>query len=321
MATVPGLVSIIVPFLDPPERFLAEAIESVLAQTYPEWELILVDDGSTDCEGARAAREWARRTTERVRLVTYPEKGNKGASAARNEGLRHARGAYVSFLDADDVWLPDKLRKEVAALRECPAAGMVYSSYRYWYGWTGDKQDAARDFVPTLGIQAGRAVPPPTFVTLFVQGLATVPTPSGTTLRRDVVDAIGGFEAAFPGLYDDQVLFAKVGLRYPVIPLSDVTTWYRQHERSICARATDAAERRARTAFLTWLEDHLERRGVVDPALRAVVRRETWSVAHPRLARVRRWLAKRVAWMPSHRERWRETGIARDPDSAGCRVP
>ena len=99
------LVSVITIFLDAVAYF-DEAVDSVLGQTYPHWELILVDDGSTDGT-ASLAQDYATRYPDRIRYVTRPNHENRGMSASRNLGIRHARGALVGFLDADDVWLPD----------------------------------------------------------------------------------------------------------------------------------------------------------------------------------------------------------------------
>ena len=105
-------VSAVICFLDA-ERFLREAIHSVWAQTFTDWELLLVDDGSRD--GGRAiALEMLAQCPDRMRLLEHPGRDNRGISASRNLALRAARGRYVAFLDADDVWLPEKLERQVA---------------------------------------------------------------------------------------------------------------------------------------------------------------------------------------------------------------
>jgi glycosyltransferase involved in cell wall biosynthesis len=110
------VVSIITIFLDE-ERFIGEAVESVSAQTYRDWELLLLDDGSTD-----GSTEIARRFTEQhpgwIRYLDHPGHANRGMSATRNLGLAHARGPFLAFLDADDVWLPSKLAEQVPTARE-----------------------------------------------------------------------------------------------------------------------------------------------------------------------------------------------------------
>src|SRR4051812_27035882 len=110
-----GLVSVITIFLDG-ERFLAEAVDSLLAQTYADWELLLVDDGSSDGSTA-IARAYAAGRPERIRYLEHEGHANLGMSASRNLGLQHARGEYVAFLDADDVYRPEKLERQVALLQ------------------------------------------------------------------------------------------------------------------------------------------------------------------------------------------------------------
>src|SRR4030095_6915955 len=108
------LVSVILIFLDA-EPFIQEAIESVFAQTYDHWELLLVDDGSSDGSTA-IARHYVEQCPENVRYFEHQGHQNRGMNASRNLGLRHARGKYIALLDADDVWLPVKLEQQVAIL-------------------------------------------------------------------------------------------------------------------------------------------------------------------------------------------------------------
>src|SRR3712207_4093497 len=117
-------VSVITIFLDE-ERFIEEAIESVLAQRYDNWELLLVDDGSTD-GSTQIALRYAERYPEKVRYLEHPGHENRGRSATRNVGTSYARGEHIGFLDADDVWLPHKLQQQVEILNSHPEAGMVY---------------------------------------------------------------------------------------------------------------------------------------------------------------------------------------------------
>src|SRR5213593_4271602 len=99
------LVSVIMIFLDE-EKFILEAIESVFAQTYDNWELLLVDDGSRDASTQIAQRS-AEQNPGKVRYLEHEGHQNRGMSTSRNMGIRHAKGNYIAFLDADDVWLPD----------------------------------------------------------------------------------------------------------------------------------------------------------------------------------------------------------------------
>lgn len=106
-------------------RFLAEAAANVAAQTRPDWEHILVDDGSTD--GSRNLAAALAAADPRVRLLAWDD--NRGAAAARNAAIRAARGRYIAFLDADDRWHPEKLARQVGYM-QATGATLVFSAYR-----------------------------------------------------------------------------------------------------------------------------------------------------------------------------------------------
>ena len=112
-------VSVIMPAYNV-AQFIDGAIRSVLAQTYEDFELLIVNDGSTDATAARCARY----ADERIRIVNQQ---NRGLAGARNSGIRAARGAYLAFLDADDLWRSDKLERHVALLEQRPDIGVSYS--------------------------------------------------------------------------------------------------------------------------------------------------------------------------------------------------
>jgi glycosyltransferase involved in cell wall biosynthesis len=113
------LVSIIMPVFNA-EAFVAEAIESVLSQTYPHWELIIVDDGSTDASSTILSRY----TDSRILILRQK---NKGEGGARNTGLEVAQGTYIGFLDADDIYLPNALSDFVAYFETHPEADVVFA--------------------------------------------------------------------------------------------------------------------------------------------------------------------------------------------------
>lgn len=106
------LVSIITPCYNG-EKYVAQTIRSVLAQTYTNWEMILVDDGSSDAS-ARIIRQFAQ-SDPRIRLL---QQENAGSAAARNVGIRAARGRYLALLDADDLWEPEFLEQQLAFMAE-----------------------------------------------------------------------------------------------------------------------------------------------------------------------------------------------------------
>ena len=120
---IEGLVSIITPCFNG-AQFIAETIESVLSQTYTQWEMIIVDDGSSD-RTAEIAGEYVRRDG-RVQLI---RRANGGTASARNAGMNLARGRYIALLDADDLWEPDFLEKQLAFMAREKAI-CVCSAYR-----------------------------------------------------------------------------------------------------------------------------------------------------------------------------------------------
>src|SRR5215211_5536877 len=264
------LVSSNITFLNA-SKFIQEAIDSVLAQTHENVELLLVDDGSTD-ESTQIALGYAERFPEKVLYLEHEGHENRGAAAARNLGLRQARGEYIALLDADDVWLPRKLEEQVAILDSHPEVGMVYGLSQYWHSWTMSPEDAHRDHVPKLGVQTDTLFEPPALSTLlYPLGRGTAPCPSDLLLRREAVERVGGFEEAFTGvyqLYDDQTFLAKVYLNEPVFVASKCWDRYRQHPEQCVSVVHEAGQyHTVRLAFLQWLAEYFYAQGVGDPEL------------------------------------------------------
>ena len=114
------LVSIVIPAYNM-ERFISDAIVSCLNQTYENREIIVIDDGSRDGT-KRIVKEFGQ-------AVFYHYQPNTGVSAARNHGIRCAKGKFISFLDADDIWLPDKLKKQIAAIKDNPSIKAISCGY------------------------------------------------------------------------------------------------------------------------------------------------------------------------------------------------
>ena len=289
------LVSVVIPFLDA-GRFLREAVESVRAQTYARWELILVDDGSTD-DSRSTALAFATAEPDRIRYVRHAGGGSRGSSAARNRGVRHARGSLIAFLDADDVWLPTKLAEQVALLERFPEAGMLYGATEYWYSWTGRPEDVGRDTVPDVGVRSATLVSPPALLARCLLGQIAVPCTCSIILRREVMDRVNGWEDRFTGMFDDQAFYAKVMLTERVLVATECWDRYRRHPASMYSSAKREGTVHAhRLAYLAWLRDYLVSQGMTSGAAWKAVARATWYERHPRLVRlageqrVRRWL-------------------------------
>jgi glycosyltransferase involved in cell wall biosynthesis len=262
-----GLVSVVVIFLDE-AAFLEEAIASVLAQTYSNWELLLVDDGSTDGSN-RIARRHAEADPARIRYLEHPGHENRGMSASRNLGIASARGEFVAFLDGDDVWLPRRLERSVALLREHPQAQMVYGATQHWHSWL-DAAAPARDRVPGHWFRANRMFRPPDLLVRYLRQTATLPSPLSMTVRREALLEVGGFEESFRTLYEDQVFLARLCLRHAVYVSNEWLDRYRQHPDSACAVGNARGEETlARRKYLAWVESYLEAQGFRDS--------EVWS--------------------------------------------
>lgn len=121
------LVSIIVPVYNV-EKYIVQTIDTVRAQTYDNWELLLIEDGSSDST-VQKIEEYIEQTKDaRIRLIKQPE--NMGAAKARNRGLMESEGQFIAYLDADDLWMPEKLEKELAFMKERKAA-FAFTGYEF----------------------------------------------------------------------------------------------------------------------------------------------------------------------------------------------
>ena len=265
------LVSIVTIFYDA-KQFVGEAIESVLGQTYSDWELLLVDDGSSD-GSSRIAQGYAEEHPDRIRYLEHPGHVNRGMSASRNVGIGHARGALIAFLDADDVWLPHKLEKQVAIMAEQPEAAAISGPTRFWYGWTGLPEDGRRDSLRIVSQPGDVLYRPPELLRRFLQNRARTPATCSVMIRRKAFEQTGGFEEQFRGLYEDQAFFLKVFLALPIYLTTACTDLYRQHAGSHVSEALrtgryfDDKPGPAFVALLLWLTRYLAQKRITDLAI------------------------------------------------------
>jgi glycosyltransferase involved in cell wall biosynthesis len=281
-------VSVIVPFLNA-RAFLAEAIQSVFAQTFDGWELLLVDDGSTD-GSTGLAKSYVERAPDRVRYLEHEQHRNRGVAASRNLGIRAARAPFVAFLDADDVWFPPKLERQLAILDSEPRAGMICGPSLFWYSWTGRPEDRERDYLKELRVQPG-LVPPPALLVAYLTRGAFVANPSTILIRREVLERVGGFEDSFLGAvqtWEDAAFLSKVQLGEPVFVATECWNRYRRHESSLLSvtRSTGHMQE-GRLFFLRWLERYLRDQQVSSPEVWAAHRAALWPFEHPLLDAVR----------------------------------
>lgn len=125
------MVSVIVPVYHV-EKYIVETMDCVRSQTYPDWELLLVEDCGGDGCAQKIERYIEDTQDDRIRLIRQPS--NMGAAMARNRGVQEARGRYIAYLDADDLWVPEKLERELAFMKEKDAA-FVFTGYEFADEW------------------------------------------------------------------------------------------------------------------------------------------------------------------------------------------
>lgn len=298
------LVSVIMIFLDA-ERFIREAVESVLSQTYDHWELIFVDDGSSDAS-TQIAQGYVRQYPHKMRYFEHEGHRNLGMSASRNYGIQKSQGKYIAFLDADDIYLPEKLQTQVAILETQRTAAMVYGPTLHWYSWTGRTEDEQRDFFRKLGVAPNRLVQPPEMVLRFLRHEAWTPGTCAVLVRRESMEEIGWFEDHFQGMLEDQVFFYKLCLKRTVFIEGNTWDHYRQHsdshyyvslnQRSYDPRRPNPAHRK----FYLWLESYLREQKVDNPALWAAMNEKLFPYRHPVLYKIfsaaRHFIAFQSIW-------------------------
>lgn len=281
-------VSVVTPFLNT-QHYLAEAIESVLAQTVSDWELLLIDDGSTDRSSA-IARSFAQRHPGQIRYLEHAEHRNRGKSISRNLGIEHARGEFIVFLDADDVLLPDKLERQLQLLAAHPHAAMVYGTTQYWTSWNPGSRHA--DSVGKLGVPPDRPYSPPALVTLWLRKPGTVPCLCAVLARTRAVRSVGTFDENIQDLYEDQIFLVKMAMSAVVYVESGCGERYRQHEASTSAQAVASGEyhplrpNRARLAFLHWLQRYLSSMEALEGDLARALHAALRPYRHPALYRL-----------------------------------
>jgi glycosyltransferase involved in cell wall biosynthesis len=280
-------VSIVTPFFDA-GGFLEEAILSVVGQTISDWELLLVDDGSSD-ESVRVARRYAESNPHQIRYLQHQPPGNRGKSVARNLAIAEARGKYLTFLDADDVLMPRKLEHQIRLLGAYPEAIMVYGNTEYWHSWNSRRGRTARDTRGRLGVPTDREYRPPELLTAWLKDPGIVPCLCAVLVRTSTVREVGAFDESIQDLFEDQVLLAKLLLAGSVYVESGCHERYRQHANSSSSLAIASGHYHptrsnpARLIYLQWLQQHLQARGLLTSDLECALRRTLRSFRYPRV--------------------------------------
>jgi glycosyltransferase involved in cell wall biosynthesis len=185
-------VSVIIPTHNR-KAFVQEAVDSVLAQTYEDFELIVVDDGSTDGTG-KVLKRYEKR-------LLYLYQANQGVSAARNNGLALAQGEFIAFLDSDDLWLPKKLAIQVAFMDQHPQAQICYTD-ELWIR-RGKRVNPKKRHAKCSGEIYHHCLP------------LCIISPSSALMRRGLFAQVGTFDPGLP-VCEDYDLWLRVAARFPV---------------------------------------------------------------------------------------------------------
>ena len=263
------LVSVIISFFNE-EIFLIEAIESVLAQSYTNWEIILINDGSKD-KSTLMAKEYVVQYPDKIFYIEHENHANKGLSYSRNQGVAKAKGNLVAILDADDIWLTDKLKIQVRLMTAYPKATMLCEASEYWYHpWHLNSE--SNEVIQIGNIRDRLFEPFELSKQLYPLSDGAAPCPSGIIIRRDVLIKHGAFEAQFTGKYqpyEDQAFLQKIYLNEYVYISSHCNNRYRQRSGSLVANLRNENDNHVVLKyFLEWLEQYLILKNIVEAEIK-----------------------------------------------------
>jgi len=210
-------VTVIIPCYNR-ERYIAQTVESVLSQTYPNIELVVVDDGCTD-----NSMQILEQYKDRIRSLEHPGRINKGQSAALNLGIQASHSDYVAFLDSDDLFAPEKIEKQVNFLEANPGVGLVYSN--------GHTIDNKGNIIYRIYGKDHFEKSDPNRVLLDCYFLL----PNNALVRRDVLSRAGFFNEGFRSAQDHD-LAIRIAEIARIAYIDEPLFFYRRHKDSISSR-------------------------------------------------------------------------------------
>jgi glycosyltransferase involved in cell wall biosynthesis len=257
------VVSVIIPTYNS-AAFLREAIQSVLSQTYVDFEVVVVDDGSTDNTESEVHSFGDR--------VCYVKQQNQGAGAARNHGINRSRGKYVAFLDADDLWLPGKLCEQIPLLDRDPELGLVYSDWSV-VSEQGETEPSYLRGQPAAGGYV--------FDELVQCGFILT---SGTIVRRSCLDDVGFFDETL-SIAQDYDLWLRICYRWKIALVNKPLVIKRNRDGNLSSNLIKTAVERI-VLFEKALKDYSD----MTPRSRRLVRRQValnyWDVGYHHFERM-----------------------------------
>jgi len=248
-------VSVIIPAYNRAD-YIQETVESVLSQTYTDYEIIVINDGSKDGT-EEALRAWIDNGS-----IRYVWQENQGEAASRNHAMQLADGKYYAFLDSDDLFLPTKLEKQVAYLDAHPDVGLVHSSF---IKFSDDGPDLGfRDMSPLTG----RIYP------RILMDWSRLIVPSTVMVRASVIAEVGDFDLNV-GWGPDQEMWRRITKKYPIGVISEALSKYRVHSGNFSANKVPAAG---------FLAQNLQKAFAEDPSLGPIFQRRALAKMYANVA-------------------------------------
>lgn len=218
-----SLVSVIIPAYNC-GKYLKEAVDSVLNQTYKNVEIIIIDDGSTD-DTQKVAEEFSKK-------VIYHRQPHRGAASARNEGIKRASGDFIAFLDADDVWLKEKVARQVMYFEKNPEVGLVYTDL---YRLDAGSNRIISKWSDVFPVKEGFV-----FRDLIERNFIQT---SAVMIKKKVVDEIGFFDEEFKA-YEDIDYWVRVAEKFKIGYIPEPLVIYRMFPESLSKKGLWMAEGR-----------------------------------------------------------------------------
>ncbi|MCT7984809.1 glycosyltransferase family 2 protein [Laspinema sp. A4] len=205
------IISVIVPAYNA-EKTIVETLHSVQNQTFSDWEVLMIDDGSSD----RTLQIVTELKDPRIQVFSYP---NAGVAVARNHGIMKATGDYIAFLDADDLWTPDKLELQLRVLQDNPEAGVAYSWNYYQY------ENPADSYADTSPRFQGNVYPDLLIKNFLQNG-------SNPLVRKEAIASVGFFDPTIKSC-EDWDYYLRLARNWPFVLVPKVQVIYRQSSDSV----------------------------------------------------------------------------------------
>ncbi|MGH7146336.1 MAG: glycosyltransferase [Nitrospiraceae bacterium] len=298
------LVSVIIPTHNC-AAFIVDTLKSLEAQTYTNFEIIVVDDGSTDNTGTVLAPY-----CDRIRCI---HQENRGAAAARNAGIRQAQGEFLAFLDADDVWFPPKLELQVQAFKSHPEAGLAFADFLDFDDSGVTRQSRlntwpeARAWFERHRVEGSEIACGHMYGELLAANWIHA---SSAIVRRDVLSEVGWFDESLRA-GEDLELWLRVAQRYPFLCVNRVLSGYRYRPESLCG-STGSRAMRINRIVVQVLEKHLQNRWIphgLESKVKAALCRRYWALGwncfgENRFTESRRFLSQGIRYQPFNRHLW-----------------